>query len=217
MRTVEVECVLYVYLVNDAGYSNEVHRKSRVAVSSDAPTNQLRPNPKPTRDLHPRLNRRHRPKIPIASFPRLSTTSCPRQPPTMASIMRPTLLRSAIPKPATIQRSSLSTLAARSVNRPLAQHLRPAALQRAAFHASQRNQILPPLPQKIIGTANEPVPVPDPDYAHGSYHWSFERIVSAGLIPLTLAPFAAGSLNPVTDSILCALLVVHSHIGFEYV
>lgn len=59
--------------------------------------------------------------------------------------------------------------------------------------------------------------MPDPDYAHGSYHWSFERIVSAGLIPLTVAPFAAGSLNPVTDSVLCALLVVHSHIGFEYV
>jgi succinate dehydrogenase (ubiquinone) membrane anchor subunit len=34
---------------------------------------------------------------------------------------------------------------------------------------------------------------------------------------LTIAPFAAGSLNPLTDSILCALLVVHSHIGFEYV
>lgn len=34
-------------------------------------------------------------------------------------------------------------------------------------------------------------------------------------MPLTIAPFAAGSLNPVTDSILCALLVIHSHIGFE--
>lgn len=45
----------------------------------------------------------------------------------------------------------------------------------------------------------------------------FGRIVSAGLIPLTIAPFAAGSLNPLTDSILCALLVIHSHIGFEYV
>jgi succinate dehydrogenase (ubiquinone) membrane anchor subunit len=109
------------------------------------------------------------------------------------------------------------------MNRPLVQQLRPAfqrsAIQKstriAAFHATQRNQILPPLPQKIIGTTNDPVPVPDPDYAHGSYHWSFERIVSAGLIPLTIAPFAAGSLNPLTDSILCALLVVHSHIGFE--
>lgn len=43
------------------------------------------------------------------------------------------------------------------------------------------------------------------------------RLVAVGLVPLTLAPFAAGSLNPVMDSILCALLVVHSHIGFEYV
>jgi succinate dehydrogenase (ubiquinone) membrane anchor subunit len=43
-----------------------------------------------------------------------------------------------------------------------------------------------------------------------------DRIISAGIIPLTLAPFAAGSLNPVADSIFCALLVIHSHIGFEY-
>ncbi|KAI4610637.1 hypothetical protein J4E83_008251 [Alternaria metachromatica] len=139
----------------------------------------------------------------------------------MASVMRPGLLRQACP-PAQPSQRMLST-AISTLNRPLAQSLRP-AFQRsaipqstriAAFHATQRNQILPPLPQKIIGTTNDPVPVPDPDYAHGSYHWSFERIVSAGLIPLTIAPFAAGSLNPLSDSILCALLVVHSHIGFE--
>ncbi|KAI4943593.1 hypothetical protein J4E91_009230 [Alternaria rosae] len=139
----------------------------------------------------------------------------------MASVMRPGLLRQACP-PAQASQRTLST-ATSTLNRPLAQTLRP-AFQRsaipqstriAAFHATQRNQILPPLPQKIIGTTNDPVPVPDPDYAHGSYHWSFERIVSAGLIPLTIAPFAAGSLNPLSDSILCALLVVHSHIGFE--
>ncbi|KAH6852995.1 mitochondrial succinate dehydrogenase cytochrome b560 subunit D [Alternaria rosae] len=139
----------------------------------------------------------------------------------MASVMRPGLLRQACP-PAQASQRMLSTTTS-TLNRPLAQTLRP-AFQRsaipqstriAAFHATQRNQILPPLPQKIIGTTNDPVPVPDPDYAHGSYHWSFERIVSAGLIPLTIAPFAAGSLNPLSDSILCALLVVHSHIGFE--
>uniref|UniRef100_X5DAJ6 Succinate dehydrogenase [ubiquinone] cytochrome b small subunit n=1 Tax=Alternaria alternata TaxID=5599 RepID=X5DAJ6_ALTAL len=139
----------------------------------------------------------------------------------MASVMRPGLLRQACPPVHQSQRM-LST-AASTINRPLVQQLRPAfqrsTIQKstriAALHATQRNQILPPLPQKIIGTTNDPVPVPDPDYAHGSYHWSFERIVSAGLIPLTIAPFAAGSLNPLTDSILCALLVVHSHIGFE--
>ncbi|KAF2864845.1 succinate dehydrogenase subunit D [Massariosphaeria phaeospora] len=115
----------------------------------------------------------------------------------------------------------LSTSITRST--PLAQQLRPSFMRSAvpksariaAFHATQRQQILPPLPQKIAGTLNEPTLVPDPAPAHGSYHWSFERIVAGGILPLTMAPFAAGSLNPVMDSVLCALLVVHSHIGFE--
>ncbi|KAF2743064.1 hypothetical protein M011DRAFT_471778 [Sporormia fimetaria CBS 119925] len=41
------------------------------------------------------------------------------------------------------------------------------------------------------------------------------RIVGASLVPLTVAPFAAGSLNPVMDSILCAALVIHSYTGFQ--
>jgi succinate dehydrogenase (ubiquinone) membrane anchor subunit len=57
--------------------------------------------------------------------------------------------------------------------------------------------------------------VPPASPSHGSYHWTFERLVSAGLIPLTIAPFAAGSLNPTTDAILCAAILIHSHIGFE--
>jgi succinate dehydrogenase (ubiquinone) membrane anchor subunit len=36
-----------------------------------------------------------------------------------------------------------------------------------------------------------------------------------GLIPLTVAPFVAGTLNPATDALLCATLLIHSHIGFE--
>jgi succinate dehydrogenase (ubiquinone) membrane anchor subunit len=43
------------------------------------------------------------------------------------------------------------------------------------------------------------------------------RLVAVSLVPLTVAPFAAGSLNPATDAVLCAALLVHSHIGFEYV
>lgn len=62
---------------------------------------------------------------------------------------------------------------------------------------------------------NDATPVPPADPSHGSYHWTFERLVSAGLIPLTIAPFAAGSLNPMTDAILCGTILVHSHIGFE--
>lgn len=44
---------------------------------------------------------------------------------------------------------------------------------------------------------------------------SVARLASAALIPLTVAPFAAGSLNPITDAALCALILIHSHIGFQ--
>ncbi|KAF2006768.1 CybS-domain-containing protein [Amniculicola lignicola CBS 123094] len=143
----------------------------------------------------------------------------------MASLLRPSILRPACPSSAASQRM-LSTFTSSSVKRtsPFAQQLVRPAFERstipqptriAAFHATQKMQILPPLPQTIQGTLNDPVPVPEPSPTHGSYHWSFERVISAGLIPLTVAPFAAGSLNPVMDSALCALLVIHSHIGFE--
>ncbi|KAJ5332686.1 hypothetical protein N7541_002494 [Penicillium brevicompactum] len=87
--------------------------------------------------------------------------------------------------------------------------------QMVAFHASAKKQILPPLPQSVEGTMNDPAPVPETHPSHGSYHWSFERLVSVGLVPLTIAPFAAGSLNPVMDAVLCSLIVAHSHIGFQ--
>ena len=35
------------------------------------------------------------------------------------------------------------------------------------------------------------------------------------MIPLTVAPFAAGSLNPTLDAILCATILIHSHTGFQ--
>ena len=36
-------------------------------------------------------------------------------------------------------------------------------------------------------------------------------------MPLTIAPFAAGSLNPTLDAILCGTLLIHSHMGFQQV
>lgn len=83
--------------------------------------------------------------------------------------------------------------------------------------------------------ANDPAPIPKPHPSEGSYHWTFERyadttgqltldhlltcnrLVAAGLVPLTLAPFIGGTLNPVMDAVLCSLIVVHSHTGFQYV
>lgn len=63
--------------------------------------------------------------------------------------------------------------------------------------------------------ANDAAVVPPTNASEGSYHWTFERLIAAGLIPLTIAPFVAGSLNPATDAIICGAVLVHSHIGFD--
>src|SRR5262245_51412968 len=42
------------------------------------------------------------------------------------------------------------------------------------------------------------------------------RVIAVGIVPLTVAPFAAGSLSPVLDSALISLIIIHSYIGFQY-
>ncbi|KAF8851561.1 CybS-domain-containing protein [Acephala macrosclerotiorum] len=108
-----------------------------------------------------------------------------------------------------------SVLSRKAVRNAFAKDVIPSSMRIAAFHASGKQAILPALPQVIQGTANDPAPVPAANPSHGSYHWTFERLISAGLIPLTIAPFAAGSLNPTMDAILCGAILIHSHIGFE--
>ncbi|KAF4578216.1 membrane anchor subunit of succinate dehydrogenase, Sdh4 [Pleurotus pulmonarius] len=66
------------------------------------------------------------------------------------------------------------------------------------------------------GTVNDPTTFPAPSKSHGSYHWAFERLLSAGLVPLTAAAFVTSGTNyPVLDGLLGISLVVHSHIGFD--
>lgn len=69
-------------------------------------------------------------------------------------------------------------------------------------------------PGGIVGTVNEAVKLPEPNKVHGSYHWSFERIVAASIVPLTILPFA-NTMTPVLDAVFGSLLIVHSHIGLE--
>lgn len=53
-----------------------------------------------------------------------------------------------------------------------------------------------------------------PSRIHGSHHWAFERLLSAGLVPLTAAAFAtSGSNFPILDDVLGVSLVMHSNIG----
>ncbi|CRK42961.1 hypothetical protein BN1708_016954, partial [Verticillium longisporum] len=75
-----------------------------------------------------------------------------------------------------------------------------------------------------------PVLIPDAKYQRNEFIFNFGlvldadaeqapyervRLLAAGLVPLTLTPFAAGSLNPTLDAILCAGLILHSHLGFQ--
>ncbi|KAF4550661.1 Succinate dehydrogenase-like protein [Elsinoe fawcettii] len=127
----------------------------------------------------------------------------------MASAMRSSAFRQAF-----MAQPRQFTMPLRTASR-ISQLASPTFTRVAAFHASQRRAILPPLPQKILGTVNDPAPTPPSSPQHGSYHWTMERLISAAIVPLTVAPFAAGSLNPVLDSVFIATILVHSHIGFQ--
>lgn len=117
------------------------------------------------------------------------SSACPRgplHPPsryTMASIVRPTL-RACQAAPASrllttrAPAASIFRLHAPLTRTPVkpsfVRDALPAA-RFAPFHASASRAILPPLPQRVQGTANDPAPVPPVSATHGSYHWSFER------------------------------------------
>ncbi|KAE9406552.1 SDHD, membrane anchor subunit of succinate dehydrogenase [Gymnopus androsaceus JB14] len=66
------------------------------------------------------------------------------------------------------------------------------------------------------GSVNDPTSFPTPSRTHGSYHWAFERLLSAALVPMTVAAFATSGTNyPILDGILGLSLIIHSHIGFD--
>ncbi|KAI6008716.1 mitochondrial inner membrane protein [Pisolithus orientalis] len=66
------------------------------------------------------------------------------------------------------------------------------------------------------GTVNDPTTFPPPSKMHGSYHWSFERLLAASLVPMTAAAFVTSvSSYPVFDGLFGIGLVMHSHIGFD--
>ncbi|KAI0264323.1 mitochondrial inner membrane protein [Russula aff. rugulosa BPL654] len=68
------------------------------------------------------------------------------------------------------------------------------------------------------GTVNEPTTFPLANKSNGSHHWTFERLLAAGLVPLTGAAFVtSGSFTPLLDGLLGISLIVHSHIGFDCV
>ncbi|KAJ7644386.1 CybS-domain-containing protein [Roridomyces roridus] len=90
------------------------------------------------------------------------------------------------------------------------------SLVSARFATTQSDALYVPGGPIYKGTVNDPTDFPTPSRMHGSHHWSFERLLSASLIPLTGAAFATSpSVHPVLDGLLGVSLIVHSHMGFD--
>ena len=65
---------------------------------------------------------------------------------------------------------------------------------------------------------NDATPFPTPNRVEGSHHWSFERLLSAALVPITATSMAVSPTNyPVLDGVLAISLVAHSHMGFDQI
>lgn len=104
--------------------------------------------------------------------------------------------------PTMFARVGLSPLA-----RPATQLLRP-SFTRAI-------KTIPEPAGGIIGTVNDAYIGPSPVKLEGSYHWTSERLVSIGLIPLVVMPLAGGEFSSTLDTALASMLLVHCHAGFQ--
>ena len=92
---------------------------------------------------------------------------------------------------------------------------RPASLIQARSLTIPFVKTIPQPPGYIVGNVNDAYVSPASSKLHGSRHWTFERFIGVGLVPLTVSPFVFGSISPVTDSILSVLLLLHSYTGFQ--
>lgn len=78
-------------------------------------------------------------------------------------------------------------------------------------------KLTPPPPGGVVGTPNDSFKPPEPDHFHGSYHWDYERITAASLLPLTTIPLyitlTGGAVPPLLDAALGAVLLLHVQQG----
>lgn len=73
---------------------------------------------------------------------------------------------------------------------------------------------IPQPPGFIVGTVNDAYVPPAPKKIEGSLHWTSERAVAIGLVPLVMAPFLTGA-STIVDSTMCGFLLYHSFTGFQ--
>lgn len=70
-------------------------------------------------------------------------------------------------------------------------------------------------PGFVVGTVNDAYVPPEPNLFHGGHHWSYEKIVTGALIPLTVAPFIFGTEIPIVDTAFGVTCLLHAHMGIK--
>lgn len=74
---------------------------------------------------------------------------------------------------------------------------------------------IPQPPGNIVGTVNDAAKIPLVSYYDGGYHWTYERLITVGLVPLAMSPLIGGVDYPMIDSIFAIGLLFHCHAGFK--
>lgn len=76
-------------------------------------------------------------------------------------------------------------------------------------------------PGAVAGSINDKLEPSKISYFEGGFHWSYEKIITVALIPSTLVPFYSFfylenlSINPIMDSALAALILIHASYGYK--
>lgn len=73
---------------------------------------------------------------------------------------------------------------------------------------------IPQPPGNIVGTVNDAYVPPKAQKSHGSLHWTSERLVAVGLIPLVATSFTS-TTSVILDTSLSAFLLFHCYTGFQ--
>lgn len=94
----------------------------------------------------------------------------------------------------------------------LAQLLLRAPLCRAALIRGIKT--IPQPPGNIVGTVNDAYVPPKASKSHGSYHWTSERAVAIGLVPLVASSMFSGP-SVILDTTLLSFLLYHCYTGFQ--
>lgn len=80
----------------------------------------------------------------------------------------------------------------------------------------QRFKLRPQPAGHVVGDVNEAYKHPLVSPYEGGFHWTYERIGAALLIPLVASPFILGAdVLPIVDTAFCVVLLQHCTAGFR--